>query len=121
MIAVSSCITGVKCRYNATDSYKQSVFESIDSKYISVCPEMLAGFGIPRMTCEIVGGSGEDVLKGNARIIDKNGRDITERMLYGAEKALEICLENGVLLRIYKLKALLVGVVKFMMAAFQIL
>lgn len=96
MVAVSSCITGVKCRYNATNSYKSSLLESIKENYIAICPEIIAGFAIPRTACEIVGGSGEDVLIGNARIIDKDGIDITEAMLFGTEKALQICLENGV-------------------------
>ena len=44
----------------------------------------------------LLGGSGEDVLIGNARIINKDGIDITESMLYGAKKALQICLTNGI-------------------------
>ena len=72
MIAVSSCLTGIKCRYNATDSYNQSVLENIMEKHIAICPELLAGFAVPRTACEIVGGSGEDVVAGTARVMDKN-------------------------------------------------
>jgi uncharacterized protein YbbK (DUF523 family) len=35
-------------------------------------------------------------LAGNAKIIDKDGLDITKQMLIGAEKALQICLEKNV-------------------------
>lgn len=96
MVAISSCVSGIKCRYNATDSYKPSLIKDISDNYIAVCPEILAGFDIPRTACEILGGSGEDVLDGTARIIDKNGMDITEAMVRGAEMALQICLENDV-------------------------
>ena len=96
MVAISSCITGIRCRYNSKDSYNPSLMESVNDNYIAVCPETLAGFEIPRAACEIAGGSGEDVLRGTARIIDKNGVDITEPMIQGAEKALKICLENNI-------------------------
>jgi len=96
MILISSCITGLKCRYNATSTYNENLLKDINCKYIHICPELLAGFGIPRKSCEICGGTGEDVLAGNARIIDQGGLDITEKMLNGVRKALEICLENDV-------------------------
>ena len=96
MILISSCLTGIKCRYNATDSYHQSLLEHVGDNYLTVCPEILAGFGIPRIPCEIVGGSGADVLNGTARIMDKNGKDITKQILDGAQKALEICLKNNI-------------------------
>jgi len=96
MVALSSCMTGERCRYNATDTYNPSILKNIADNHIAVCPEILAGFGIPRAACEIFGGSGEDVLKGTARIMDKNGSDITEAMILGAEKALQICLENDI-------------------------
>lgn len=96
MVAISSCVAGIKCRYNASDNYRASVIMKANGNYISVCPETLAGLGVPRTACEIVGGSGEDVLEGTARIVDKDGIDITEIMLCGVEKALQICLENHI-------------------------
>ena len=95
MLAISSCLTGVKCRYNATDSYNPRLMEGMKEEYIAVCPEILAGFDTPRPPCEIIGGSGGDVLNGTARMIDKNGADITGAMIHGAKKALQICLEKG--------------------------
>lgn len=96
MLLLSSCLTGVQCRYDASSSYRPDLLESIHDKYIHLCPEVLAGLGTPRVPCEICGGSGEDVLNGTASIIDKNGRDITAVMLAGAKTALGICLEQGV-------------------------
>ena len=96
MIVNSSCITGVKCRYNGSSSYNEKLITGIKENYIHICPEILAGLQTPRKSCEIFDGSGEDVLNGNAKIIDKVGFDITEQMLSGAKKALKICLENKV-------------------------
>jgi len=96
LLVLSSCIAGLRCRYDGSSCVNKNLLKGIDSWYIHVCPELLAGFGIPRKPCEISGGSGGDVLAGRAKIIDKDGLDITSLMLAGAEKALRICLENGV-------------------------
>jgi len=96
MIVISSCITGIKCRYNASSSYNKKFLGSIKESYIDICPEILAGLKIPRKPCEITGGSGEDVLNGNAKIMDNEGFDMTDQMIAGAKKAIKICLENKV-------------------------
>jgi uncharacterized protein YbbK (DUF523 family) len=96
MVLISSCIAGIKCRYNAASSYNEDLLKSIGCNYMHICPEILAGFKVPRKSCEIFGGTGEDVLAGNAKIIDQDGLDITKQMLIGVEKALKICLENKV-------------------------
>lgn len=41
-----------------------------------MCPEILGGFSTPREPAEIVGGNGEDVLDGKAKVIEKTGRDV---------------------------------------------
>jgi uncharacterized protein YbbK (DUF523 family) len=96
MVAISSCLAGIPCRYDGSSCRNEKLLESIGGGYMCLCPETLAGFGIPRRPCEISGGSGEDVLAGKAKIIDADGRDITGQLLAGAEKALRLCLENGV-------------------------
>jgi uncharacterized protein YbbK (DUF523 family) len=96
MVLISSCIAGVKCRYDAASSYNENLLKKIGCNYMHICPELLAGFKVPRKPCEIYGGTGDDVLAGNAKIIDQDGLDITGQMLVGIEKALQICLENKV-------------------------
>ena len=96
MILFSSCIAGVKCRYNGSSSYKENLLKNINEEFIHICPEILAGFKIPRKPCEIVNGSGEDVLIGKAKILNIDGLDITEQMLIGTQKSLQICLEKNV-------------------------
>lgn len=96
MVAVSLCLTGAKCRYNGSTKRNLPLLESIGEEYLTVCPEVCAGLKIPRPPSEIVGGAGADVLSGKARVIDKEGLDITEPFIDGAGKALEICIKNGV-------------------------
>ena len=91
MIVISSCLIGKKCRYDATDSINQSLLDGLNEKYIDLCPELLGGFPVPRRSCEIVGGEGKDVLMKTAKVIDCEGIDITDKMLCGANQALNIC------------------------------
>jgi len=96
MVAVSSCLIGEKCRYNATGSLNQPLIDSLTEGYIDLCPELLAGLPIPRLPCEIVGGEGKDVIAGDAKIIDSEGNDLTAKMLLGARLALDICKTGNV-------------------------
>ena len=95
MIAVSSCLIGKKCRYNATDSLSQQLLEELVN-YIDICPEVLGGLSTPRLPCEIVYGTANDVLNGNAKIRDSSGNDITSKMINGTMQALNICKDNDV-------------------------
>jgi uncharacterized protein YbbK (DUF523 family) len=93
----SACLLGVECRYDGTskpDSGMIRLFEK--GRILQVCPEMLGGMGCPRDPCEITGGSGADVLEGSARVIDSSGKDVTKRMIAGAQQTLEICNANHV-------------------------
>ncbi len=64
-------------------------------RWIPVCPEQLGGLPTPRDAADIVGGTGEDVLNGNARVITKNGIDVTEHFVRGAEQVLQIARMTG--------------------------
>ncbi|MFN2746332.1 MULTISPECIES: DUF523 domain-containing protein [Bacillus] len=91
MILVSSCLAGVECRYNGTHSYVEKINKLVQEKKAAVvCPEVLGGFATPREPAEISGGTGEDVLNGNAAIITRSGEDVTDLYIKGAYKTLEI-------------------------------
>ena len=60
---------------------------------------------IPRTPCTICGGDGDDVLNGNARVLDINGVDKTAEFINGAKEALKICLENNIKAVILKEKS----------------
>lgn len=91
MILVSSCLAGLEVRYNGTHSLDERIKKLVDEqKAVTVCPELLGGFSTPREPAEIVGGDGEDVLDGRARVITKSGQDVTELFLKGAYATLEV-------------------------------
>lgn len=96
MILVSSCLAGLKVRYNGSDSLDNRIQKlMLDGKAISVCPELLGGFLTPREPAEIVGGDGEDVLNGKAKVVEKSGRDVTDLYVNGAYFTLKKAQELG--------------------------
>ncbi|MHC8516871.1 2-thiouracil desulfurase family protein [Sporosarcina sp. ITBMC105] len=96
MILVSSCLAGLQVRYNGTGCLDARIEKLLsDKKAITVCPELLGGFSTPREPAEIVGGDGEDVLDGTARVIEKSGRNVTDLYIKGAQRTVEIAQELG--------------------------
>ena len=56
-ILVSACLLGRNCKYNGGNNFDLKVAEFVKGReVIEVCPEELAGLGIPRIPMEIVGG-----------------------------------------------------------------
>lgn len=66
-----------------------------------VCPECLGGLPTPRTACELTG-TGQQVLDGNARVLDCNGEDRTAAFLNGANKTLEIARSRGASVAVLK-------------------
>lgn len=90
MILVSSCLAGLKVRYNGSHSLDHRIRKLVEeNKAVTVCPELLGGFSTPREPAEIIGGDGEDVLDGKAKVIEKSGKDVSELYIKGAYAALE--------------------------------
>jgi uncharacterized protein YbbK (DUF523 family) len=63
---------------------------------VPVCPEVAGGLPIPRPAAEIVGGDGQDVLEGRARVRTRDGKDVTDAFLTGAELALQTALRFAI-------------------------
>ena len=56
-IVVSACLLGCNCKYNGGNNFNEKVAEFLKGKQvIPVCPEELAGLGVPRPPIEIVDG-----------------------------------------------------------------
>ena len=56
-IVVSACLLGENCKYNGGNNFSPAVAEFVRGReVIAVCPECLAGLGIPREPIEIVSG-----------------------------------------------------------------
>lgn len=103
MILVSSCLAGLEVRYNGSHCFNEKISRLLEEKKaVTVCPELLGGFSIPRSPAELVGGDGEDVLNGRAKVIDHSGQDVTEPYIRGAYKTLELAKELGATMIILK-------------------
>lgn len=91
MIIVSSCLMGCCCRYDEKDNLKPEIAKLVqEGKGIPICPEQAGGLSTPRPPAEIVGGNGFDVLDGKARVIDINGKDVTQQFIKGARETLKM-------------------------------
>lgn len=106
MILVSSCLCGEKCKYNGEDNLNVDVMTYLEQKeIIHVCPEVFGGLSTPRTPAEIVGGSARDVLKGNAKVMTKEGEDVTMAFIRGANKVLQLAKQFHVKQAILKAKS----------------
>lgn len=87
LIAVSACLLGVNCKYNAKNNLNFKVIEYLKGKeVILICPEELGGLTTPRIPSEI---------QKDGRIINKASIDVTENFNLGARKALDIIKKNN--------------------------
>lgn len=103
MILVSSCLAGMKVRYNGSDSLHETIANWIQQGVaIPVCPELLGGFTTPREPAEIIGGTGADVIAGRATVVSKSGQDVTAMYMDGAKQVLEMTQKLGVTMVVLK-------------------
>ena len=81
-ILVSACLLGRDCKYNGGNNYSEKVPEYVKGHdVIPVCPEVAGGLPIPRIPCEIVGGT----------VTNRNGESKDKEFREGAK----ICLEKA--------------------------
>ncbi len=96
MIIVSACLAGINCRYDGGSNRNTKVADMVaKGEAIPVCPEQLGGCPTPRQPCEIVGGTGADVLDGRAKVANSEGRDVTCKLVKGAYETLRIATLTG--------------------------
>jgi len=81
-LLVSACLVGFQCRYDGKPRVHQGVLKVLEGcSWIAVCPEQRAGFPTPRKSIMFEGGTGEDVLKGQAKIIRLDGKELTKPLM----------------------------------------
>jgi uncharacterized protein YbbK (DUF523 family) len=98
MKIVSACLAGIKCRWNGENDVNEKIKEMVEKREaIAFCPEVLGDLAIPRKSCGVYGGLGEDVLnnKATVRTID-DGEDLTEHFLKGANEFLKIAKSKNI-------------------------
>ena len=76
---VSACLLGENCKYNGGNNLDPAVVEFCRGReVIPVCPEVLAGLGIPRVTIEIRDGV---VVRRDGVIVDAAVRSAVAQIL----------------------------------------
>lgn len=97
---------GTNCKYNGGNNYNSEIAALVSrQKLIPICPEQLGGCPTPRLPAEIQQGSGKDVLCGKAKVIRKDGVDVSSEFIKGAEEVLNIAKQMNVKVAILKAKS----------------
>lgn len=100
---VSACLLGMPTVYDGRSHPQPGLIRlAARGLILPICPEIAGGLDTPRPTAEIVGGSGEDVLDGRARVLTVLGEDVTEVYMRGAELALALARRYGVTVAILR-------------------
>src|SRR5512139_2535250 len=96
-LGISACIYRCPVRYNGKsfDGLAGLGRERSDYVFTPVCPECLAGFGVPREPIHLTG-PGSDVLAGEAKVRNRHGRDVSEQLIAGARSAMDALVRADV-------------------------
>lgn len=98
---VSGCLLGLKTRYDGKVIPSSECAKVTEGGIcIPVCPEQLGGLPTPRTAADLVGGDGHDVLAGRARVVTRDGEDVTGNFILGARQVLEVARQQEIT-RIY--------------------
>ena len=101
MILVSACLLGENCKYNGGNNYSERIERMLDGEEIlPVCPEFLAGLGVPRAPMELVDGVPYNV----------NGECLKEKLDKAIDEIKRLAIENGVSMAILKSRSPTCGV-----------
>ena len=84
-IMVSACLAGENCKYNGGNNRNEKVLQLIaGNEVILVCPEQLGGLPTPRVPSESKDGV----------VTSRDGRIVDSQFRTGAEKCLEIAIQE---------------------------
>ena len=101
MILVSACLLGENCKYNGGNNYSERIERMLEGEEIlPVCPEFLAGLGVPRAPMELVGCVPYNV----------NGECLKEKLDKATNEIRRLAIENGVSMAILKSRSPTCGV-----------
>lgn len=101
-VAVSACLLGKACRFDATARPSDSVRSFVASiremgcTVVPVCPECMGGLRRPRPPAE---------MQADGRVVDKSGKDVSEAFARGSDKTLRTVQAKGVVLAVLKAKS----------------
>lgn len=94
---ISACLCGINCKYNGTNNSHPYFLELLkQGELLPICPEQLGGLPTPRSACEIMGGSGAEVIQGNAQVINKTGENLRSVFIKGAHESLQLAKQADI-------------------------
>ncbi len=96
-ILVSACLLGEPCRYDGKSKPCDAVRAlAKHHTLIPICPEVMGGLPTPRVPSEI---------QADGRVVSREGTDVSDHYLRGAQIALDLAREHGCTLAILKEKS----------------
>ncbi|MBL4775547.1 MAG: DUF523 domain-containing protein [Mariprofundus sp.] len=104
-ILISACLLGENVRYDGDHSLINSIYLKQwqqQGRLFSLCPEVAGGLSVPRPAAEIDAGDAEAVIRGAGRIRQRDGQDVSDAFMAGAEKALALCMQHHIHIAILK-------------------
>ncbi|MDR2551402.1 MAG: DUF523 domain-containing protein [Desulfobulbus sp.] len=100
---VSACLVGLCTRYDGRSKPDPACLRFLANRHwIPVCPEQLGGLTTPRPAASLTGGDGHGVLAGTARVVDRDGSDVTDAFIRGARMVLAIAQAQDITLCLLK-------------------
>ena len=100
-ILVSACLLGRNCKYNGGNNYDPNVAAFLKGKEIvPVCPEVMAGLGIPRTPIEIV----------NGELKNRFGKSVDAALREAVEQVLQLVKAQNITCAILKSRSPTCGV-----------
>ncbi len=98
-VLISACLLGNPVRYDGAAKklqHAQLARLVAAGRAIAYCPEVAGGLTVPRPAAEIRHGDGAAVIAGQARVLTRDGDDVSENFLDGARGALELCRKHQI-------------------------
>ena len=100
-ILVSACLLGRNCKYNGGNNYDPKVEALLkDHVAVEICPELMAGLGVPRTPIEIV----------NSEVKDRNGNRVDAALRGSVDMILTQVRREGIRYAILKSRSPTCGV-----------
>ncbi|MHB0981165.1 MAG: 2-thiouracil desulfurase family protein [Thermoleophilia bacterium] len=107
-LLVSGCLVGLRTRFDGGHHRHEAVLDLAESfTLVPVCPEQLGGLGTPRPPAEIQAGCAAD---GGARVISRDGTDVSDEFRRGAESVLAVARIVGARAAVLKARSPSCGV-----------
>ncbi len=95
-VLVSACLLGIRCAYDGRPRFYRRLHQKLRGRAVPCCPEQLGGLSTPRLPAEISGGTGGDVLDGQAAVLSSGGDDCCSQYRRGAWEAVKLARQLGV-------------------------